>query len=178
MSAKASDRFWAQDVDGNVAGTGADNHGITVQPMGLSTTDLNLAPGRILTIIGTVVQLNGSNLTLLNATYTIESLTTPYNGKDSNRDSLNVLTEKYEGMYVRTAGRASTTAAVECQDYDFCIVTCDRTTPVVLSIDASATQIQINRDHNFDGIVEGTNTGTYPYSYWVLDAQEGSDACL
>jgi hypothetical protein len=72
------------------------------------------------------------------------------------------------------SGRASVTAAPSCQNFDFCIVSCLQTTPVIDSIDAANTVV-INQDHNFEGIVEGNGSG---YTYFVTVAQETSDACL
>ena len=171
-TAKTFNRFWVQEVNGNLAS--ANNRGITVQPTTFPA-DALLVPGRAVTVNGTVAIVNG-NTTLIDASYVRGTLNTPYVAKNTGRDSLNLLLEANEGMYVNMAGRASNTAAASCQNYDFCIVSCDRLVPVINSVDAVSTgALVIGQDHNFSGIVEGEVSG---YNYFVVEAQEQNDACL
>lgn len=170
MTAKTTDRFWCQEVDGGAAQTA--NRGITVASA-TANADGMMVAGRSLTVVGTVANPNG-NLTLVDATYTAGALATPYVPKDSNRDSINVLLEANEGMLVNTAGTAFRQAGA-CAAPNFCIRSCFRTTPVIESFDASGMVIQ-NDDHFFDGILEGTGAATYRYR--VTEATSASDACL
>lgn len=170
VTAKTNNRFWVQEAQGLATST---NRGITVMPTNWPG-DSAIVPGRSVNVFGTVSTING-NLVLTQATYINGSVLTPYIPKDTNRDSVNLLQESNEGMFVNMSGRASVTAALSCQTFDFCIVSCLRTTPVIDSIDASPITPVINRDHNFTGIVEGNGSG---YVYFVTDAQETSDACL
>ncbi|MFN0253404.1 MAG: hypothetical protein ACKV2T_41425 [Kofleriaceae bacterium] len=170
FTAKTADRFWCQEVDGNAAQTAS--RGITVA----STTaagDTMMTPGRNLTVVGTIANPNG-NLTLVDATYTAGTLGASYNSKSTNRDSINVLLEANEGMFVDTAGTAFRQAGA-CAAPNFCIRSCARATPVVESFDASG-MVLIDQDHNFAGILEGTGATTYRYR--VTEANDSSDACL
>ena len=177
VTGKTTNRFWMQEVDGNSTNPLPERRGITVRPTGFNPGDAMVAPGRIMTVIGTVAEVNG-NTTLVDASYFPGVLQTPYNAKYTSRDSLVLLSEVNEGMFVDSAGRASSTAGQTCQDPGVvCIVTCDRATPIVLGVDLSPQgSIVINRDHNFTGVLEGN--GASAYTYFVLDANEQSDACL
>lgn len=174
VTAKTNNRFWVQEVDGGAA-PGSFSRGITVMPTNWAG-DTMVSPGRTETILGTVANQNG-NLVLVDASYTNGSLVTPYSSRATNRDSLVLLAEVNEGMLVDTFGRASFTAAASCQNFDFCIVTCDRPTPVIDSIDAiTGTQLNTTQDARFEGIVEGGNGSTY--SYFTTQFEPQSDACL
>jgi hypothetical protein len=170
MTAKTGDRFWCQEVDGNAAQTAS--RGITVASA-TAAGDAMMTAGRNLTVIGTVANPNG-NLTLVNATYTAGTLGISYNSKSTNRDSLNVLLEANEGMFLNTAGDSFRQAGA-CAAPNFCIETCARATPVVEAFDASGT-VLINDVHNYEGILEGTAATTYRYR--VTSSQETSDACM
>lgn len=174
VTGKTFNRFWVQEVDGSVA-AGSFSRGITVMPTGFTGGDAMIVAGRNVTVIGTVANMSG-NLVLAQASYFPGSLVSPYNARSTNRDSLVLLTEVNEGMFVNSAGTASTTAAPSCQDFDFCIVTCERSTPVIDSIDGIISgAVVIGDDHNFTGIVEGAGSG---FTYYVVEAQAQSDACL
>lgn len=176
VTGKTNNRFWVQEQDGATSPP-PTNRGITILPVSPSSMplgDANIAPGRLMTIIGIVNNMNG-NLVLSQASYFPGSLLTPYNPKSTNRDSLQLLSEANEGMLVDSAGRASTSAAPSCQDFDFCIVSCERSTPVINSIDGTPGEVVLNEDHFFQGIVEGAGTG---FTYYVNGATEQSDACL
>lgn len=177
VTGKTFNRFWVQEQNGS-ANPPPSNVGITIMPVSPNSNplaDAQIAPGRTMTIIGSVANMNG-NLVLAQASYFPGGLSTPYGAKNTNRTATNLLTEANEGMLVNMAGRASTTAAASCQDFDFCIVSCEQSTPVINSIDGVVSgQVVLNRDHNFEGIVEGDGTG---FSYYVNTAQEQSDACL
>jgi hypothetical protein len=125
-------------------------------------------------VTGTLSNLNG-NLVLTQANYFNGSLVAAYVAKDTNRDSINLLAEGNEGMFVNMSGTASNSAAVSCQSFDFCVVSCLRPTPVIDSIDGTPGSVILTQDHNFLGIVEGNGSG---YTYYVTEAQETSDACL
>ncbi len=171
-TAKTFNRFWVQEVNGTASATA--NRGITVQPTTFPNDTL-LVPGRAVTVNGTVAIVNG-NTTLIDASYIRGSLNTPYLPKDTGRDSLLLLVEANEGMFANMSGRASNTAAPSCQNYDFCIVSCDRATPVINAVDAvSLGLVVIGQDHTFRGIVEGEVGG---YNYFVTEAMNQSDACL
>jgi hypothetical protein len=175
MTGKTFNRFWMQDVDGNSTTPSPDRHGITVAPVPYNASDAMLTPGRSLTVIGTVAEVNG-NTTLINASYFPGALQAAYNPRNTNRDSLVLLSEVNEGLFVNMAGRASNTAAQSCQDYDFCIVSCESSTPVINSTDGVISgAVEPNEDHFFEGIVEGEGSS---FTYYVITANEGSDACL
>jgi len=171
MTGKTSDRFWCQDVDGGA--TNPDHHGITVAPLNFNASDPSLVPGRALSIYGTVALVNG-NPTLIDANYTTGGSFVPYSPRSTNRDSALLLSEANVGLLVDSAGTASTSADPSCQNYDLCIVSCARATPVILSIDGAGT-IVLGQDHNFVGIVEGAGVS---FTYFVTDAITQSDACL
>jgi hypothetical protein len=172
VTAKTNNRYWVQEQDG-ATNPPPTNRGITIMPT--AAIDSTIVPGRSQTIVGIVSNMNG-NLVITSASFFNGSLLAPYNAKDTNRDSLVLLSEANEGMLVNSSGRASTTAAQSCQDFDFCIVSCERSTPVINSIDGvTSGQVMINRDHVFEGIVEGIGTG---FVYYVTSAQDQSDACL
>lgn len=170
VTAKTTNRFWIQEAQGLSTST---NRGITVQPTNWPGDTLIVA-GRSVNVVGTVSTVNG-NLVLTQATYQSSGLLAAYTAKDTNRDSVNLLLEANEGMFVNMSGEASGTAAITCQNFSFCIVSCQRTTPVIDTSDIAPTNVIIGRDHNFLGIVEGNGSG---YVYLVTDIQETSDACL
>ena len=172
VTGKTFNRFWIQEVDGTSTNPPPQQRGITVMPIGFNAGDVMVAPGRSMTVIGTVAEVNG-NTTLINASYFPGSLLAPYNSKYVNRDSLLLLSELNEGMYVNMSGRAESA----CAEYDFCITSCERSTPKIDSIDGVISgQLLIGRDHTFSGIVEGDSASTY--SYYVIEADESSDSCL
>ena len=170
VTGKTNNRFWVQEVDGSTAIT--VSRGITV---GTPALDAQVTPGRQMTITGTVANLNG-NLALSPATYIVTGNLTPYQPRSTSNDSLVLLSELNEGMYTTTGGRHSTTAAPTCQDYDFCIVSCESSTPVIDSVDAVVSgQLMPTRYHTFDGVLEGAGSG---FVYYVTGAAEQSDICL
>jgi hypothetical protein len=175
VSGKTNNRFWVQEQDG-ATNPPPTNRGITILPISPSSNPLSdamIVRGRVMTILGTVNNMNG-NLVLSDASYFPGALASPYNAKNTNSDSLVLLSEANEGMYLNSAGTASNTAAPSCQNFDFCIRTCNRATPVVDSIDAANTVV-INEDHYFEGILEGSGSS---FTYFVTVAQEQNDACL
>lgn len=172
VTGKTNNRFWVQEVDGTATLT--VSRGITVMPANW-TGDTTIVAGRGLVVTGTVANVNG-NLALNPATYIGTGNFTAYKPRSTNNDSLVVLSEVNEGMYVSTGGRHSTTAAQTCQDYDFCIVSCESSTPVIDSVDAApAGQIDPGQYHAFEGVLEGVGTG---FVYYVTTATEQSDICL
>jgi hypothetical protein len=169
VTGETNGRFWVQETDGLSTST---NRGITIMPF---TNQTEIAPGRSLSITGTVSIMNG-NLVLTQSTWVPGSLLAAYNPKNMNRTASNLLQEVNEGMLVNMSGRASNNAAASCQTFDFCIVSCNQSTPVIDSTDGSlGDPIVIGEDFNYAGIVEGNGSG---YVYYVNDAQETSDACL
>ena len=170
VTGKTNNRFWVQEVDGTATLT--VSRGITVMPASLDAT---VTVGRQMTITGTIANVNG-NLALNPATYIATGNFAPYQPRSTNLDSLVLLSEINEGMYVNTGGRHSTTAAQTCQDFDFCILSCQNEMPVIDSVDAAPPgQVEAGRYHVFDGIVEGFGTG---FVYYVTTASEQSDICL
>jgi hypothetical protein len=175
VTGKTNNRFWVQEADGATTPP-PSNRGITIMPTNQSAIDSTVVPGRSMTIIGAVSNMNG-NLVIAQASLFNGSLLAPYNAKDTNRDSLVLLSEANEGMLVNSAGTALTqTLDQNCTNYDFCIETCARTMPYIYSIDGiTSGMLTIGSDHTFEGIVEGEGTG---FTFYVNTANRQSDACL